>query len=1198
MRLKSLEIHGFKSFPDRTVINFDRGTTVIVGPNGSGKSNISDAMRWVLGELSSKNIRGTKMEDVIFGGSSSRSPMGYAEVSLTIDNTGEGNRIPVEYDEVEVTRRYYRSGESEYMVNRRPVRLRDIHEMFMNTGIGRTGYSIIGQGKVAEIISQKSEERRNIFEEAAGISKYRFKKNESERKLQSTSDNLIRLNDIKLELEGRVEPLERDAEKAKKYLELYNKKKQADLSLWLYDVKALKEKLDKAENEFALAAKELEIADETIQSLENQNDRLFLLSQENKMKSDVNDSELKEASRKKFEYEGSLKVLENELSHIMQLSLQSERELHTAIEEKKEKQKLLEEAEQTVRESELALKKAEESRAAADTELERAQLELIDIEKELENILSEIKNFEDERVNKQIELSSITGSRKSEDEHKEALCSEKAKTEEDLAMLRGRAEKADKTISAYRSKADEAKENGEKIEKQIAELEIQKQAINEKQNSQYIEIASKKQRADALKRMEEHFEGYANSVRFIMNAAKNGTLSGIVGPVSKIISVKPKYSTAIETALGSNLQNIVTSDETAAKKAIAALKASNAGRVTLYPLTSIQPMRLNVDISTLKNGSGFIGIANQLVDFDTKYTPVVDFLLSRTVVFDNIDNASATAKATGYKVRIVTLDGQIINAGGSYTGGSLKRDSGMLTRNSEIDRLEKDCARLQSEIDSGAKDLTSLEEKKAALTKERDSYMGNAALLISLLNAEDTQYQILVSQIKADEAKLEQLDGDLEKLNIAGSLYMSERAKLENELLETDNRLSLLENKKQQTEESISAKNDEIELLRSRNSDSVVRLAENRKDAETAIRNAEREKEALEALENRISENTEESEKLKEKGRKYASDSEFTKEKLERKCLEIEKLEKERAEFSEKTDEYEKKLNDLRITIKDKSNQRELIFRNHTQLEGKCQQLRDDHDKSNERIWEEYELTYSSASELGYPEVTSDTRAQTAAQLTEYKSKLRGLGNVNINAIDEYKEVKERYDFLSQQIQDLEDAKKQLLDIIGKLEVEMKERFTNAVSDINRHFKSVFRELFGGGSAELTLTNPDDVLTSGIDINVAPPGKIIKNLVALSGGEQAFVAIALFFAILKVNPTPFCILDEIESALDEVNVVKFAEYAKRFSDTTQFIMITHRRGTMESADTLYGVTMYEKGISRVLAVNVKEIEEKIGINLE
>lgn len=1198
MRLKSLELHGFKSFPDKTTINFDDGMTVIVGPNGSGKSNISDAMRWVLGELSSKNIRGTKMEDVIFGGSATRSPMNYAEVSLLIDNTGDGNRIDVEYDEVEVTRRYYRSGESEYMINRRPARLKDIHEMFMNTGVGKTGYSIVSQGKAAEIISQKSDERRNIFEEAAGISKYRYKKNEAERKLASTNDNLVRLNDIKYELEGRIGPLEKEAEKAKKYIDIYEKKKTADISLWLYETKSEREKLKKSEDDFVLSKKELEILDETIESLENRSERLFESSRENKILSEKNSTELQQAYDKKYSLESAIKVAENDIEHIKQLKAQADGELTLRNEEKANAEKAVNESGERLAYFEKELKNAEEERETADRLLEEAQLSLIELEKGLEQTQAIIGMQEDREVEKQIELSSLAGSRKSEDERCMTLKSEIADLEGAMTLLSDRTKKTEKTVDGYRRKTAEEQSKAAAKNADIEKTEQLLKEANNKLNEIYIEMASKKQRADALKRMEEHFEGYANSVRFVMNESAGGNLYGICGPVSKLIGVSGRYVLAIETALGGNLQNIVVSDEDAAKRAIALLKEKNAGRATFYPLTSIQIQKLNVDKATLQSMKGYMGIASELTEQEDKYAPVSEFLLGRTVVFDNIDNAGVAAKKLNYKVRLVTLDGQLINAGGSYTGGSAKKDSGMLTRVSEIERLRRECEKLEVNAHTVKAEADCLNKEKEEHLKEKEACLGNASLLTSLLNAENTQYEVLRSQLASDEKTLSDLRSELVRLERADDFYNEKKKQIEKEIDEINALIEAGHAEETKQKEAISSKNAEIESLRERNGQSVIRLTETRKDLENTRKTNENAVILLQSLVERIALGGNELDTLAEKEERSTIKKAEAESTLTVVLAAITDLEKAKGEYSAKDDEYEKKINDLRVSLKEKTNARELAFMAYTKLEALCAKLKNDLDKSSERIWDEYELTYTAATELELPEITPENKGETSKLLAEYKSKLKSLGHVNVAAIEEYAEVKERYDFMNTQITDLEKAEKQLADIIVKLEGEMRERFANTMKEVNMHFKTVFRELFGGGTAELILTNPDDVLTSGIDINVAPPGKIIKNLVSLSGGEQAFVAIALFFAILKVNPTPFCIFDEIESALDEVNVVRFAEYARKYSDATQFIMITHRRGTMESADTLYGVTMYEKGISKVLTVNVRDIEEKLGVKLE
>lgn len=1196
MRLKSLELHGFKSFPDKTLINFDEGMTVIVGPNGSGKSNISDAMRWVLGETSQKTIRSTKTEDVIFDGSSSRSPMTYAEVSLIIDNTGEGSKLPLDYDEVEITRRYYRSGESEYMINRKAVRLRDIHELFMNTGVGKTGYSIVSQGKVADILSQKSDERRNVFEEAAGISKYRHKKNESERHLESTRENLVRLNDIVSELESRVGPLEKESEKAKKYLEIYDKKKQVDVSLWLYDVRDLAEKLEKSEKDLALAQNELSIIDETVDTLEKQSERLYDESQANRLEYEKNENEIRAASEKKYSFESAIQVANTEITHLSEQIALAESESSLLCENVKTNEQTLNEQKAKAEELEKILSSNETLRAEADERLENAGITLAGKENSLDSLNSLIKAKEDEQVAIKLELSSLSGTKKSEDSRVRELYIQRDEVSSDYEMLKERLGKAEGTVKAYQAKADEAKAASENAEKELRALEEELRRAADEKSAISLGIASKRQRADVLMRMEEHFEGYANSVRFVMQEASEGRLDGVCGPVSKLISVTPEYTTAIETALGANLQNVAVEDERAAKAAIRLLKEKNAGRSTFYPLNAIRPNR--ADISRYKSAKGFIGLASDLVTTESRYTVLAEYLLGRTLIFEDLDTASFCAKANGYPIKMVTLDGQVINAGGSYTGGSAKRDSGILSRASEIERLNKECAELSLLEKKAESERAAKEKRMDELKSLRDSSNGNASLLLSLLSAENTQYEVLKTQADADEKTLAALLEDIERYEKSGEYFTAEEKRKQEKESALAAELEGLYAKRTESENEIRALTSELEELRRDNSQKIVALTESRKDFETLNKEKEFTEQTLLSSRSRLEELGNSLVLLKEKKdareAKLRNDSASLTEADEL----VKKLDSLKEEFAKKTDEYEKRSNELRLKIKEKTADRETVFRSVTQLESRVETLKNDRDKAGTRIWDEYELSYSSAKELGYPEITKENRKENATLLAEYKQKLKSLGNVNVGAIDEYKEVKERYDFMSGQIADLETSEKSLLGIISKLEKEMRERFTQAMSDINAHFKTIFRDLFDGGDAELILTDPENVLESGIEIAVSPPGKIIKNLVSLSGGEQAFVAIALFFAILRVNPTPFCIFDEIESALDEVNVVRFAEYAKkRFSDSTQFVMITHRRGTMEAADTLYGVTMYEKGISKVLTVNVRDIEDRLGIKL-
>ena len=1201
MYLKSLELFGFKSFPDRTVLKFDRGATVVVGPNGSGKSNISDAMRWVLGEVSSRQIRGTKMEDVIFGGTDDRRQMNFAEVTVTFDNSDR--QMDIDFDEVSVTRRYYRKGESEYYINRKAVRLRDIHELFMNTGVGREGYSIIGQGKIAEIISRKSEDRRTIFEEAAGISKYRYKKEEAEHKLASVDDNLTRLRDIMSELEGRVGPLERESEKARKYLEYFEVKKRDDVSLWIYDMDKLSADLKEADDELKLAKNELDIVTEALESLENQNERIFEVSQESKYKYEQLQSEIEAARQTSHELDNKIKLTENDVAH-REMQISDKNDAKSKLAERKAQ---LEE-QLNLKKSALDLASGGADSLAADlaaleAKADAARHERDELRVRLDGQLEELKRGEERLVELKIRLSVLDTTEKTDSDKASSLRDELDKYAESTAMLEARANKADKVIADYRQKSEQLTAEISKMAAAVDELKKKKQDLIDVSNETYLEYTAKKHRIDAIRRMEELFEGYAQSVRFVMSEYEAGHIGGtsrisdidakggrIYGPVSRLINVSAKYTLAIETALGANIQNIIVDDEATAKAAIRHLKDKNAGRATFYPISSMKPRYSQIPDAECKRYAGYLGTADTVIEFDEKYSGVIRNLLGATLIFDNIDNGAAMAKATGYKVRVVTLDGQVINAGGSFTGGSAKRDSGMLTRKAETEKLKRDSEALAEKLDSIKKEQTKCDDDIAAKTKEMSALSSQNAMLESLIGAENTQLEVIRSQLGGERSLSASLERDLEAIKTDALERADGIAKLNAET------------------EEIAASNERIAAERSAGADKLGELEEliddcERERSEMLVRRAEAGKDVelrryeLDEMRARLDENIEQAaenerlaELLAQQNASAADEIESMKAELSELAKSIEQLENERAATSTQNLEYEQKLNQLRTQIKDKMNKRELCFRDHTLAENRQRNLVENRDKHTARLWDEYELTYSTAKECAYPAVTEQTRSAVAAELTEYRNKLRALGSVNLNAIEEYTEVKTRFDFMSEQISDLEKSKDNLLEIIVKLEYEMRETFTAAFAEIDRNFKIVFAELFGGGTAELALTDPENVLTSGIEIRVAPPGKVIKSMTLLSGGEQSFVAIALLFAIIRFSPTPFCIFDEVEAALDDANVFRFADYLHRYASRTQFIVITHRRGTMEIADRIYGVTMQERGISTILPLDIAQAE--------
>ncbi len=1198
MILKSLELNGFKSFPDKTVLNFDMGSTMIVGPNGSGKSNISDAMRWVLGEISSRNIRGTKMEDVIFGGTDKRRQMSYAEVSVTFDNTDEESRANLPYDEVTVTRKYFRSGDSEYYINRKPVRLKDIHELFMNTGVGRTGYSIIGQGRIAEIVSQKSEDRRGIFEEAAGIAKYKYKKNEAERKLMGVSDNLTRVNDILSELESRVGPLEKEAEKARKYLEYYEHKKRADISLWVYDIEHLTEDIEKSEGNFIIAKRELEAIEETLASLEAQDERTFKTSQENKLEYERLTAQIAEDTKRMHDLDSASRLAENNITHRETLK-NLKREEIAKLEEK------LAAAEQTIAQanqvSESLKDKLEDTlRRHLGLENDKAQneKEIKRLADEIDALLAKIRENEQSIVDMKLRLSALDNARESGSEQKRALSESIDKYKESVEMLDGRIKQADTKIAEYDKRAEAIKAECADTDNKLAEIAAKIEELGGESNQAYLDMTSKEHRVNTLKRMDELLEGYAQSVRFVVNEYENGRIDGvgsIYGPVSRLISVGEKYSLAIETALGANLQNIIVDNESTAKAAMRHLKNKNAGRATFYPVSSMKARALPVSEKEIEKYKGYLGIADSVLTYDKMFEPVMKNLLGATLLFDNIDNATVMAKATGYKTRIVTLDGQIINAGGSFTGGSAKRESGMLTRTSEIEKLEAEIEKLKLKQSDLKAQTDKYNDEAARAQSEVSGKKSNLAIIESLRNAENTQLEVLKSQYESDKRMLEELSSDLERLDSDSDKNVSEYKGLIDRCSELEAENSAISDKRNELDVlkyEIEQKNTELDTQMA---ELGILAAEIKRDIENSIEQLDMRRAAADEIRTSIGE-------AKAQIEKYDSDNTDAVDSIEsgkREIVELEekirKTEEARQANSEEGRAIEKRLVDLRARIKDNNDRKENVVREYTKLENKCSNLNTELDKMTSRLWDEYELTYTTACECGYEKVTQSTRSAVSAEQTEYRNKIRALGSVNVNAVEEYASVKERYDFLSAQVEDLEKSKSELLEIITGLEGEMCENFVEAFEKINKNFRIVFRELFGGGEAELSLTDPENVLTSGIEIRVAPPGKIIKSLMLLSGGEQSFVAIALIFAILRVNPTPFCIFDEIEAALDEANVFRFADYIKRYSDRNQFIVITHRRPTMEVADKLYGVTMYEKGISKVLTLDVGEIEEKIGL---
>ena len=1190
MKLKAVEMQGFKSFPDRTKLTFDDGITVIVGPNGSGKSNISDAIKWVFGEQSVKSLRGAKMEDVIFGGSASRKPTGFAWVSLFIDNTDRS--IDIDTDEVVITRRLYRSGESEYRINNNPVRLKDINETFMDTGLGRDGYSVIEQGKIAEIVSAKSTQRREIFEEAAGISKFRYRKTEAERKLTQAEDNLIRLRDIMQELEDRVGPLKAQSEKAKQYVVLAEEKKSLEISLWLEQLAKLGRQMAELEDKTLLAANDRTTAQKRLEEIERETEEIQQKTQELNLYIEHKRDRIREWETAISEAKVDAAVKQNTVTHnedtIRELQDEWEHSMLSAgeLEEKltglREDCALLQkEAEETARrweESQKALeaKRQEERRLATEqSALALQKQELQENIHRAELSAETAGTLAEETVNR---LEALRGQAKNKDENLTRLREELAGHRTFAEELRERLESLQNSKNGYLYKL---KSRSDKI----AEVE------SRQRNSEKL-AGEKLQRAQVLTDLEKNYESFNNSVKFVMKQAGAGALRGVIGPVSALIRTENRYSTAVEIALGAAIQNIVVQDETAAKRAIALLKERGAGRATFLPLTNIRANPIRE--SDLAARGGYVGLASELVQCEERYRAVMDSLLGRTIVAEDIDAAAAIAKAYGYRYRAVTLDGQVVNAGGSLTGGSVNKNASILSRRGEIDALTAEAKKYAAQVEELETQLTELRREAdairatvegiAAEEKTAREDLISAQTLVSRLTASTEEAEQLNEQALREYDELTARVEELRKQKLTGG-------ELVKKLTEEVARLNRMD---VESTAAHTALTEAIEEAARQVTDLQMEAITRRKDCEAA-------QSVIAQLENQQSGSEAALTELRQKQEQLQKENEAIRAEIEEITAgaagggsEIETLRRDIKEADGQKDTLEARRSILTRESGDAITKREAAASELVRLQEKSEAMQEQQNGISTKMWEEYELTRSEAAETAIP--LEDVPAA-QKRLTELRGRIRGLGAVNVAAIEEYEEVSGRYRFMKEQIDDAENAKKELTRLIAELSAKMSAIFTERFAGINRHFGEIFRELFGGGHAELRLTDATDPLETGIEIIVQPPGKIIKNLSALSGGEQAFVAICIYFAILRVNPAPFVLIDEIEAALDDVNVGKFAAYLHRMTDHTQFISITHRRGTMEQGDVLYGVTMEEEGISKLLRLDVAEMEKKFGKSL-
>lgn len=1181
MYLKRLELQGFKSFADKTVLEFKEGITSVIGPNGSGKSNISDAIRWVLGEQSIKSLRGAKSEDIIFAGTQARKSLGFAEVSMVIDNTD--GKLPIEYAEVTVTRKIYRSGETGYFINKTPCRLKDILELFMDTGIGKDGYSIIGQGKIDEILSNKSEDRRRIFEEAAGIVKYRTRKAESEKKLEQTKLNLLRINDILSEIEANIEPLKLQADKAKQFLDLREELKNIEVGLFLYNIENYKEKLSQVTKDEEIMQSQKHDEDEKMSKLQEAKEEL-------KQEIDSITINIEELQNIGFESTNKIEKINSEIGisneRIQNNTLNKER-LEKEIEEIKNKIAELEE--------EITQKKTKKENLFLNKE--KFQKELDEKQKELDELTKKLSDKELEIEGKKQIAQQNTDMRYE--------CLETISNQDVLIENLDKRQKSVKQeLTTVISELDEARDNKQEMGKGFHEIESKKekmeQTLKEKAdlklkcmnkvkefddsiNSLTYDLRMKDSRLKFLIETEKEKEGYTKSVKALLNDCEKNSLlqKGTEGILANLISVKKEYETAIEMCLGQTLQNVVTETEEDAKKLVEHLRKNNLGRASFLPISSIRGKKLDRMIKN--NLEGIIGIASDLVKCDKKYEQIVLNLLGRTVVVENMDSAIALSKMNSYSFRVVTLQGDIISPSGAITGGSVQTKTvNILGRSREIEELENNIKELENKIKEESKkkeeysvSITDVIEEVSRLEKEmQDTEVVYATEKQKMVSIEEN-----INKLEARRDKLKeennQIDEQRVKANETKAKKQEEIQNLNNQIDELNSVIEEFAVNNKENQKYIDDLNFDITNLKisvssfDESGTSIDEMLERIKlDIEnnnTSIQNKNENIAQIfkenETLENRITELNAQIEQIK-------SD-------VENSSTKVDELKNKRVEKNSKLSETENEINNQFNTIEGLKEQIVKIDVKKTKLEQDLEQVVNS-------LWEEYELTPNAVTEYKRP----DNIAQTQKEVNHIRNKIKDLGSINVDSIEEYKKTKERYDFMCEQRADLDETAGKLRNVISDMTDTMKKQFADKFRQINKNFNEVFVELFGGGKAELILEDENNILECGIDIQVQPTGKKLQNMMLLSGGEKAFTAIALLFAILKINPAPFCILDEIEAALDDVNVYRFAEYLKKFSKETQFLVITHRKGTMEAADTVYGVTMEENGISKLLSIKL------------
>ena len=1180
MVFKELEIQGFKSFPDKVKITFDAGVTGVVGPNGSGKSNLSDAVRWVLGETSSRQLRAAgKMEDVIFGGTRRRSAMGFASVRLTLDNTG--HTLDVDADEVTIGRKYYRSGDSEYTINGQVCRLRDVYELLLDTGIGRDGYSVIGQGRIAEIVAAKSSERREIFEEACGIAKYRYRKTEAERRLAAAGENLERLRDILGELESRVGPLEKESAKAQKFLELSEQRKTLEVTLWTDSVHRARDTVRQQVRDYETAQADYERFDGEAKAAEQEAEEIRMQAQQLTIAVERLNGDIRSITEQISGSDSRIAVLENDI-------LRNEESIASLRSE-------IEAGEQDGAEADAALQRHRAVAAKMEAEGEKLAAEIDALNAELEQ-LADASNASGARKDTlRAEITDLTAKRtEAQVAQAAAEAAEETARQRLPALEQAVQEGTDQWETARQDLTDTIRyrEMLTENEKQLAnvrsglelKLKNRKAALDEADTAEQRlgrELDAARQRLSVLRELEKNMDGYQNSVKAVMRAAGARRLRGIIGPVSAILKVEPGCEVAVETALGAALQNIVVENEAAAKAAIALLRSDNAGRATFLPLDTVQPGVFRGRLS------GTARLASSLVQADARYDNIVSNLLGRIIVVEDINEASRVARDNGFRSRVVTMDGQVINAGGSFTGGSVQRSAGLFTRKQEMEelriratKLQKDCLAAQEKTDQCKEQVDALQAELTATASEQITAANDRVRA----EAEQKRLEAAAAQLEtARNARRQEID--TLQAALADSRAKAENAaKLQAELTaKIDRRTAEMSRIAEGDDSFLTRQNALAQDLSAKRLEQVTR----QKDAELAYSQ-------IAALEQRARDAAARRTSLEESVAALAARSDACRAEIADirqtrtdSQTTIAQKEAEIREATQKRLARQQAETETLARARTAADSREEMSREMARLAERKAAAESEYDQTVAKLWDEYQLSVSQAEALC---VEFDSLPALRAQVADLRGKIRALGSVNVSAIEEYKEVKARYDALVTQVTDVEESRNELSRMISKLSAQMREIFTDSFRAINENFGRVFAELFGGGEASLMLEDESDVLSSGIGIRVAPPGKVIKNLEALSGGEQALVAISIYFAILAVNPAPFCILDEIEAALDDANVVRFAQYLRRVSDKTQFIVITHRRGTMEAANVLYGVTMQEDGVSKLLKLDLEQVD--------